>query len=509
MCIACPHFSISIRQRSKRQSAVAGAAYQSGERLFSEADGKTKDYSYKTKEVLAKGILLPDHVPKAYGDRETLWNAVEHEEKQWNSQLARGIIMALPREIPKAYYEELIRAYCREQFVSRGMIADYAIHDKGDGNPHAHIMLTMRAMNEQGRWLPKAHKVYDLDENGERIMLPSGEYKSHKENTVDWNDRRYSEIWRSAWAEAVNRYYEKLGIEDRLDLRSYERQGKERLPSVHLGPAVSHLEEKGIRTEIGDYNREIAIHNSKRKELRTAQKSLREWLSETERKLSDLIIEEQQPPLMIDFLNAYFDMRREQRFDWNRYAKQKGTIVDLKQQAKIFNWLQQKGIRTLDDFNAVLQKEQPILDKISFNEKAIRKLNMSVRYIDTLIRLKPIADKEKTGFKGTREKYAEAHKAELTEFYKAVRYLKANRLNASERDEYAERAAALTEENQRLRATLGFSEEDREIVRQIRYCVDTVLQEAEIPEKKASILEKLHGRTESERAYGGKSGQIR
>ena len=140
------------------------------------------------------------------------------------------------------------------------MIVDFAIHDKGDGNPHAHIMLTMRAMDAQGHWLPTAHKVYDLDENGERILLPSGEYKSHKENTVDWNDRRYSEVWRSAWAEAVNRCFERNGIETRLDLRSYERQGKDRLPTIHLGPAVSHMEKKGQRTELGEYNREIERH---------------------------------------------------------------------------------------------------------------------------------------------------------------------------------------------------------------------------------------------------------
>lgn len=221
--ISCPHFSVSIRKRSKRQSAVAGAAYQSGEKLFSEYDLKTKNYSYKAPEVLAKGILLPSHAPRSYADRQTLWNAVEKVEGQWNAQLARGIIMALPRELPKSEYEPLIRDYCREQFVSKGMVADFAIHDKGDGNPHAHILLTMRAMDENGKWLPKAHKVYDLDENGERIRLPSGEWKSHKENTVDWNDRKYAEIWRTEWANTVNRYFEKNGIPERLDLRSFAR----------------------------------------------------------------------------------------------------------------------------------------------------------------------------------------------------------------------------------------------------------------------------------------------
>ena len=106
---------------------------------------------------MAKGILLPPNAPREYTDRQTLWNAVEASEKQWNGQLARGIIMALPRELPADQYESLVREYCTEQFVSRGMIADYAIHDKGDGNPHAHVMLTMRALDEHGKWRPRAN----------------------------------------------------------------------------------------------------------------------------------------------------------------------------------------------------------------------------------------------------------------------------------------------------------------------------------------------------------------
>ena len=133
--------------------------------------------------------MLPPHAPPEYADRNTLWNAAEAVEKQWNSQLARRIVLAIPREIPPEQHADLIRDYCREFFVSKGMIADFAIHDKGDGNPHAHILLTMRAMDENGKWLPKSRKVYDLDENGERIRLPSGNWKSHKEDTVDWNTR--------------------------------------------------------------------------------------------------------------------------------------------------------------------------------------------------------------------------------------------------------------------------------------------------------------------------------
>lgn len=165
----CPHFDVKIIQRSKRQSAVASAAYQSGERLFSEYDQKQKYYSHKS-EIVHTEIMLPPHAPPEYADRNSLWNAAEAIEKQWNSQLARRFVLAIPRELPPEQYADLIRDYCREFFVSKGMIADFAIHDKGDGNPHAHILLTMRAMDETGKWLPKSRKVYDLDENGERMQ---------------------------------------------------------------------------------------------------------------------------------------------------------------------------------------------------------------------------------------------------------------------------------------------------------------------------------------------------
>ena len=113
----CPHHDIKIIQRSNHQSAVASAAYQSGERLFSEYDQKQKYYSHKS-EIVHTEIMLPPHAPPAYADRNTLWNAAEAIEKQWNSQLARRIVLAIPREIPPEQHADLIRDYCREFFVS-------------------------------------------------------------------------------------------------------------------------------------------------------------------------------------------------------------------------------------------------------------------------------------------------------------------------------------------------------------------------------------------------------
>ena len=155
-----PHLEIRIVQRSKGSSAVAGAAYQAGEKLFSEYDQKSKDHRRKQPEVLYTEIMFPANAPPEYADRATLWNAVEEVEKQWNSQLARRFILALPREIPTEMYPQMMQEYCREHFVSKGMCCDFAIHDPAPPghNPHCHIMLTMRAIDENGKWLPKSRK---------------------------------------------------------------------------------------------------------------------------------------------------------------------------------------------------------------------------------------------------------------------------------------------------------------------------------------------------------------
>jgi len=284
----CPHNEISIVQRSNRQSAVAAAAYQSGEKLFCEYDQEVKHYPEK-RGIVHNEILLPANAPPEYADRSTLWNAAEAIEKQWNSQLARRWVLSIPREIPPDQYAALVRDFCNQQFVSKGMCVDFAIHDKGDGNPHAHVMLTMRAMDERGKWLPKSRKVYDLNENGERIKLPSGRWKSHKEDTVDWNDRKYCEIWRHEWEVIQNRYLEANNRPERVDLRSYERQGLDIIPTVHEGAAVRQMEKRGIQTNIGNLNREIKAANSLMQSIRQLIKNLKGWIAELSEKRNELL----------------------------------------------------------------------------------------------------------------------------------------------------------------------------------------------------------------------------
>ncbi len=371
------------------------------------------------------------------------------------------------------------------------MIVDYAIHDKGDGNPHAHILLTMRAMDENGKWLPKARKVYDLDENGERIRLPSGECKSHKENTTDWDQKTNAECWRSKWAEVVNRCYEKNGFPIRVDLRSFERQGKEQLPTIHLGPAVAHMEEKGIHTELGDYNRQIKEHNKNLSTLRKSVADLSYWLNSIQDEFEDTANNGTSSVTILDYIRAYNSMRKDERTDWGIKGKQTASVNDLKFSAQVFNWMQETGISTLEDFRQAVSGYNADFSRLSENRKAIRQLDTTLKHIDTITRLKPIYDQSKRGFDKAKIKYAGEHKEDLEQFQKAVRYMKANKLNASDREKYAEERSALIRENDALEQKLQTTDFDPEFINRVRYCVDKVIETGAIPEHTPTIIEKM------------------
>ena len=318
----CPHNEITIVQRSQRQSAVAAAAYQSGEKLFCEYDQQVKHYPEK-RGIVHNEILLPANAPPEYVDRNTLWNAAEAVEKQWNSKLARRWVLTIPREIPSDQYAILVREFCQQQFVSKGMIVDFAIHDTHPPghNPHAHVLLTMRAMDEHGKWLPKSRKVYDLDENGERMKLPSGRWKSHKEDTVDWNDQKYCEIWRHEWEVIQNRYLEANDRPERVDLRSYARQGLDIVPTVHEGAAVRQMEKRGIQTNIGNLNREIRAANRLMKSIRQLIQNLKGWITELGEKRKELLA--QKGLSTVEDLEAFLESSGKSAADYRNQMKPK------------------------------------------------------------------------------------------------------------------------------------------------------------------------------------------
>ncbi len=414
--ISCTHFQISIQKRSENKSAVAGAAYQSGSKLFSEYDNRTKNYTRKQNEVIHSEILLPQNAPQKYLDRETLWNSAEKVETQWNSQLARKIIIALPKEIPTEQYDELVRSYCYEQFVSKGMCCDFAVHDKGDGNPHTHIMLTMRAINENGKWLPKCRKVYDLDEHGNRIG-------SHREDTVDWNKKENAEIWRHAWEEKVNDYFIRNNRPERIDMRSYERQGIDVVPTVHLGPAASEMERRGEETILGTLNRDIVKFNSVRKHLRKVLAELKEWIEEIKRILSEL--KEEKEPTVADILLDYLESRKSAHSNKSRYYYNKDLAVDLKQVSKTLVFLQQHNITSADSLWKMIEEVSEIQSRIDTVDERIKEIKKGIKFHNDYVKFKPIADeyaKKKFG----RDKFKAEYSKELNSFYRAKRWVDEN-----------------------------------------------------------------------------------
>lgn len=507
--IPCPHFKISIRQRSKGQSAVAGAAYQSGDRLFSEYDRKYKDYRQKH-GIMYTEILLPSNAPPEYQDRQTLWNAAERAEKQWNAQLARGIVLALSRELSYEQYVSLVREYCMEQFVSKGMCCDFAIHDPDPPghNPHCHIMLTMRAMDEHGKWLPKSRKVYDLDENGERIRLPSGNWKTHKENTVDWNEQYHGEQWRHAWEVIQNRYLEMAGCPERVDLRSYERQGLDIAPTVHMGPAVTQMEKRGMPTNIGNLNRDIRSANRLLRAIQGTIDSLRDWISKLHESKSETIAEMQKAQSSTSIallLNDYLMLRKEERRGWSRYGQQKGTNDDLKAVAHAITILQDREIDTLDDLDAVLQEAyinaKCIGSEMKKAEKRMQIITGIQKAVDVCSAYKDVHDKYmKIGWKTQKAAFAERHKDELECYNKAYRYLKKHGADLNVdlnvlRAEYDSLEASRAESAKQLAAI----HENVKPLKDVRYWIGKVLTPEKdkvepIPEPKHSVLERLRHR---------------
>ena len=259
--MAIYHCSVKIGSRGKGQSAVAAAAYRSGEKLTDQETGLISDYTRKGGVVFSE-ISLCENAPAEYADRATLWNAVHQIEKAKDARLWREIEVALPKEFSREDQIATVRDFVK-QLTEKGMCADWSLHDKGDGNPHAHIMLTVRSIEPSGKWAPKSRKVYDLDENGERIFQKvdkSGrkQYKCHKEDYNDWNATERVEEWRAAWAECCNT---RLAEHDRIDHRSYARQGIAKMPTVHEGYAARKRVADGLPSDRVQINAEIRQEN--------------------------------------------------------------------------------------------------------------------------------------------------------------------------------------------------------------------------------------------------------
>lgn len=323
--MAIYHLEAKVVSRGAGRSAVAASAYLSCSRLYNDYDGIQHDYT-KKQGLVWQQVFLPEYAPQEWQDREKLWNAVEEVETAKDSRLAREFVVALPIELSREQQIELLQDFIREQFVADGMCADAAIHDTDGHNPHAHILLTVRPLDEQGHWQYKTEKEYLCTRNGEERGFTAAEYlKAQKEgwekqypykvgkkkvymapsaaeaqglvradkhpkstrygrqNPISecWNSEDQLAAWRAAWADVSNRHLERAGREERIDHRSYADRGLTEQPTIHEGVSARAMEKKGIISDRCELNRQIKAGNALLRELKSAVRRLMDAVKDT------------------------------------------------------------------------------------------------------------------------------------------------------------------------------------------------------------------------------------
>ena len=323
--MAIYHLEAKVVSRGAGRSAVAASAYLSCSRLYNDYDGIQHDYTRK-QGLVWQQVFLTEYAPQEWQDREKLWNAVEEVETAKDSRLAREFVVALPIELSREQQIELLQDFIREQFVSDGMCADAAIHDTDGHNPHAHILLTVRPLDERGKWQYKTEKEYLCMRNGEERGFTAAEFKSAqndgwekqypykvgkkkvymtpsaaeaqeliradkhpkstrygRQNPISerWNSEEQLVSWRVAWADVTNRYLESAGREERIDHRSNAARGLDEIPTIHEGVTVQALERKGIVSDRCEMNRQIRADNALLRELKAEIKKLAALVART------------------------------------------------------------------------------------------------------------------------------------------------------------------------------------------------------------------------------------
>ena len=472
--MAIYHLSIKIISRGKGKSAVAASAYRSGEKIKNEYDGIVHDFTRKG-GIAHTEILLPQNAPQEFANHSVLWNSVEKIEKSKNSQLAREIEIALPQELDREKQIELVREYVKENFVKVGMCADIALHDKNDGNPHAHILLTMRPFNEDKRWGAKSKKEYILDENGEKVKLKNGNYKTRKINTVDWNEQDKAEEWRKAWADITNKYLEENNTQEKVDHRSYQRQGIEQIPTIHLGVSASQMEKKGITTDRGNINREIRHQNKILREISRKIKALLNWIRGIgkEEKTENENTKSTLPPKE-NLLSVFENLIHKNADNYN---------TDLEQYIESYQYLKEKDITSLSELKESISA---LRDK---NYKTTRTIKDTEKSIDDKIKLVDQAEKylkHKDTYKAytklkksKQEDFYNEHTAEIILFESAKKYLKdhlgeSKSLNVSK---WKSEVTALKKEKDSLYSQIIELRKEVEQAESVRSCIEKLQQE--------------------------------
>ncbi|OTG49668.1 MobQ family relaxase [Streptococcus agalactiae] len=473
--MAIYHLCIKIISRGKGKSAIAASAYRSGEKIKNEYDGIVHDFTRKD-GIVHTEILLPQNAPQEFSDRGTLWNSVEKIEKSKNSQLAREIEVALPKELDREKQINLVREYVKENFVDVGMCVDIALHDKNDGNPHAHILLTMRPLNEDKTWGAKSRKEYILDEKGEKVKLKNGNYKTRKINTVDWNEQDKAEHWRKAWADITNKYLAENSIQEKVDHRSYQRQCIEQIPTIHLGVSATQMEKKGIATDRGNINREIKHQNMILREISRRIKALLNWIrgigkeekTENENTKSTLPPKENLLSVLENFIRKNADNHNtdlEKYIESYQLLKEKNitSLSELKESIVTLRDKNYKTTRALKDIEKRIDDNTKLIDQA---EKYLKHKDIYKAYT----KLK----------KSKQEDFYNEHSAELILFESAKKYLKehlgeSKTLNISK---WKSEVIALKKEKNSLYNQILEIREEVEQAEKVKICIEQ-LQEQE------------------------------
>ena len=485
------HTHVDIVTRSKGASVIAKAAYNARDKLNDEHYGKVHDYSKKEDLVFSK-IFLPEHISKEFSDREYLWNSVEKIEKSKNSQLARNLLFTLPRELNEEDRIKLISEFIEENFTSKGMIADCNIHNPlasdNEEQPHAHILLTLREIDKQGKWKPKCRKEYILDENGEKVKLKNGNFKTRKIDTVDWNKQDKAEHWRKAWADITNKYLEENSIYDKVDHRSYQRQGIEQIPTIHLGVSASQMEKKGIATDRGNINREIKHQNAILREISRRIKALLNWIrgigkeekTENENIKSTFTPKENLLSVFENLIRKNADKNNaglEKYIESYQLLKEKNitSVSELKESMVTLRDKNYKTTRTIKDTEKKIDEKTQLIDQA---EKYLKHKDIYKAYT----KLK----------KNKQDTFYNEHTAEIILFESARKYLKehlgeSKSLNISK---LKLEVTALKKEKDSLYSQIIDLRKEVEQAESVRSCIENLQQEnREITQAKKQELE--------------------
>ena len=486
------HFKIEVIKRSDGRSPVAKSAYISGEKIRSEYYNDSYDYRNK-QGIVDKGILLPDNAPKEYENRKILWNSLEEFEKQKNAQLARDFTIALPKELTDEERKELLLRFVNENFVKEGMIVDYAIHEKSDSlNYHAHVLTTMRPLNPDGTWGAKAKKEYINDENGKPLYTKGGNRKSRKVNLTNWNDKGNAEKWRKNYSDLCNEYLERGGYKKRVDHRSYERQGLDILPEEHMGAANMALERKGIRTVVGDRNREIRKANSVIKDLVSQIKSIRKWLAgftERLKKAEENYAREKQIQIenkselfdLWEYLSVYDTVQQRLASELPYWKEQNKNRYDFKRFVTAINYIHEHDLRTVADLQTHIESNKEKYYETSNKLKKVRKEKENIQkcfaYADTISKTSSVYKewKGKTLFK---DKFYREHKKDIDSYMRAADNIEG--LSGERRiskDKWSGKLKELDGKRDELNDVLAGLKEEYGKINHIKYSIETVNKE--------------------------------